>query len=193
MDLTRRAMLRAGAAVLAAAALPAGAAAATARASVPGLAGAPHAGPVDAPATPAWSVHAFSDEMRGATRIDAETREDAVRLWLRENCDDPQCTRRDGHQRCSCSFCVRVGVIVAERQPGWDGRAEADADWFDAGFAVQCARCKAWDYDELASKEDGRLIDGMVVHEDCMTMADWDRIDPARAAELRDDWSEDEA
>lgn len=50
-----------------------------------------------------------------------------------------------------------------------------------AGF---CARCDAPVY----ADDDGsvQLVDGKPVCDDCMTLDDWDIVDPEFAAELRD-------
>lgn len=118
--------------------------------------------------------------------IRAATRELAVRL----RCDD--CEGEDdedfaGPDGCECEPCLARGGYEATRVPQWDGRNSINSgDWLDIGQEALCSRC---DY-ETAKEMGGHNVGGKAVCEDCMTLADWDIVDPERAAEIREEMAD---
>lgn len=169
--LSRRALLLGTSAVAVAAALPA--------AQI-----APAAAKVAKPPLPTWIVGTPGEWDHEVIR--AATREAAI-AFRAEGCefeDDPDEEEGLGGPNCVCEDCTARGGYEATRVPQWDGRpvnSIGGGDWLDIGNEAICSRC---DY-ETAKESGGHNIGGKAVCEDCMTLADWDIVDPERAAELR--------
>jgi hypothetical protein len=124
---------------------------------------------------PAWAVGTPGEF--NWQRIIAKTAEEAEGIFRNENCEfeceeDAPCGECDG-----CTM-----EVIAERKPVWDGIVNpTPADWLRAGSGTFCSRCSY----ETFPEENGHPVVDEAVCEDCMTLADWDIVDPARAAELR--------
>ncbi|WCS27282.1 hypothetical protein LOK46_10820 [Methylobacterium sp. NMS14P] len=177
-SVSRRAFLASAGAVAAVAGLPAGA-------SVPV---APIAKAVKPP-LPTWIVGTPGEWDHEIIR--AATREAAVLLRCDE-CEGEDDEDFAGPDGCECEPCLARGNYEATRVTQWDGRPEASigsGDWLDIGSEAICSRC---DY-ETAKEMCGHNVAGKAVCEDCMTLADWDIVDPEHAAELRAEMAEDEA
>ncbi|WP_345820409.1 hypothetical protein ABC766_00060 [Methylobacterium fujisawaense] len=176
--LSRRSFLAAAGAAATVAGLPAGA-------SVPV---APVAKAVKPP-LPTWIVGTPGEWDHEIIR--AASREAAV-LMRCDDCEGADDEDFAGPDGCECEPCLARSGYEATRVPEWDGRPESSigsGDWLDRGSEAICSRC---DY-ETAKEMGGWNINGKAVCEDCMTLADWDIVDPERAAELRADMAEDEA
>lgn len=112
--------------------------------------------------------------------IVAPTYEEAKRIfkaeWVSDSCED------EGESPCGeCEWCTLD--VEAERKPMWDGlEATTAGDWLRAGMGALCSRCSY----ETFPEENGHAIGSEAVCEGCMTLADWETVDPERAAELRD-------
>lgn len=176
-DLNRREVLAGAVAAAAVAALPVAGAAIVEAVPAP-----------VAPPEPAWIVGTPGEfdwqAMGGATEREARL------AWLAEAIGERECEEggADPRPECNCEFCSNFGSIEARRMPEWDGREVIDnADWFRAGLGTWCARCS----DETFPNAEGHLVGEDVVCEDCMTIADWDIVDPEHAAELRADAEEE--
>jgi hypothetical protein len=164
-ELTRREALTLSAAALAVAALPA----------VPSLA-APQ--PILAPA---WTVGTPGEYNWQA--IFAETEDAARRAWVEDYAGFTCCENGKESEECDCEFCHHFhGDLEVNRVPKWDGKSKIEAaDWFAAGMGHVCSRCG----EETSAEDDGHPVGKEAVCHDCMTLADWDIVDPERAAELR--------
>lgn len=114
------------------------------------------------------------------------TEHDARIEWLNSYHGVADC--KDGGEQprpeCDCEFCANYHGLEVERKECWDGIATPSrADWLRAELGTLCSRCGAEAY-----REDGsHPIGDEAVCDDCMTPADWDTIDPERAAEMRAD------
>lgn len=125
--------------------------------------------------------------------IRAATRELAVRLRC-EECDydgdsDADPAVGEGGPDCECEACLANGGYEATRVQEWDGRPEetiGSGDWLKVAFAANCERC-GYETDH----EYGHNVAGKAVCDDCMTLADWDVVDPEHAAELRADMADE--
>lgn len=137
------------------------------------------------PPLPTWIVGTPGEWDHQIVR--ALTREAAVRL----RCDD--CEGEDdedfaGPDGCECEPCLARGGYEATRVPEWDGRPEksiGSGDWLARGSEALCERCG---YE--TNPEYGHNVSGKAVCEDCMTLADWDIVDPERAAEIREEMAD---
>ncbi|GAA0235697.1 hypothetical protein LNAOJCKE_0900 [Methylorubrum aminovorans] len=171
--LSRRALLLGTSAVAVAAAMPA--------AQI-----APAVAKVAKPALPTWIV-GTPGEWDGEV-IRAATREAAIRLRC-EECEfedspDADPASGEGGPECECEACYEGRGYEATRVAEWDGRPVdtiGGGDWLDVGREAICDRCNY----ETSEDAGGHNIGGKAVCEDCMTLADWDIVDPERAAELR--------
>lgn len=114
--------------------------------------------------------------------IVAETEDQARRYFAAEVCGgDEFC--EEGAQDCDCEFCASYWSCEAERKPMWDGIETPSAgDWLRGGMGTYCSRCGH----ETFPQEEGRAIGDEAVCESCMTLTDWDIIDPERAGEIRE-------
>lgn len=162
-------------------------------AAVPVAAAIPSAvGPVAADAaTPllAWAHDVSSGDYR--TTVIARTAEEAHRLMIEEHYDSDladDCPRRihgstDECQsaECGCDF----GVSCVEREPALDTAAARGSieleDYHAAGWGYVCDRCGG-----EASGWDWQPVGGFPVCDYCMTVDDWQVVNPERAAELRE-------
>jgi anaerobic selenocysteine-containing dehydrogenase len=168
--LSRRAFLSTASAAAVVAGLPAGA-------SVPV---APVAKAVAAP-LPTWIVGTPGEWDHEIIR--AATRELAVRFRA-DDCEEVE-VGDEPDPDCDCDSCYGRRGYEATRVPQWDGRPEntiGSGDWLARGSEALCDRCG---YE--TNPEYGHNVAGKAVCEDCMTLADWDIVDPERAAELRAD------
>lgn len=174
--LSRRGFLTTASAAAVVAGLPAGASAPV----------APIAKAVKPP-LPTWIVGTPGEWDHEIIR--AATRELAVRF----RCDDCEAEEDDeygnadpGGPDCECEPCCAGRGFEATRIPQWDGRPKnsiGSGDWLDIGNEAMCDRC---DY-ETSREMGGHNVRHKAVCEDCMTLADWDIIDPERAAEIREE------
>jgi hypothetical protein len=165
---TRRHALQLGAAALTAAIVPA----TTAIAQAPTL-------------LPAWFVGTAGEWdwefVRGATE------QDAILNYLGERglgitCEAVEEGEPVPPEDCDCEVCMVIGRVDAERKTGLDNvRNPTKAQMFENGLGQYCDRC---DY-EAYPNESGYVVGSEVVCSDCMTIADWDVVDPERATELR--------
>jgi hypothetical protein len=137
-----------------------------------------------APPLPTWIVGTPGEGDHYVIR--ALTYEDAVRFRC-EPCwyaDDPDPEEGVGGPDCECCDCTSNRGYEATRVQAWDGRRKdsiTGGDWVEAGFQADCSRCGY----EATRDDNGRSIGGEAVCGDCMTLADWDIVDPEYAAELR--------
>lgn len=149
-----------------------------------GIPGLPATAAVAAPAPllPAWVVGTpgeFDWQM-----IRAVTEEAALIERAREEYGDGECFDREA---CTgCEYCEPLGCgYEASRASAMDTIVSpSPADWLRAGFNHTCSRCE----DEYAS--DNIAVGDEAVCEDCMEIADWEIVDPERAAEMRADLEE---
>jgi hypothetical protein len=169
VDITRRQALAVGIGAAVAAALPASA-----------IAAAPIAEATKLDLV-AWAVGTpgeFDWQM-----VRARTYEDAIRAFACETVGGDGCEEEEvGPDGCGeCEWCYAMGA-EAERQPAWDGKDKiTHADWLRVGMGTICAHCK----DEVYVEDSGVIVGEKGIHQHCMTLADWDIADPARAATIR--------
>lgn len=172
--LNRREILVGAAAVAAVTAIPVQAAAATA--------------PV-AEILPAWAVG--SEGEFNWQHIVARTEREAQRIFVCDNGYDDfeeECAHDSHEDGCDC--CDVLAAFDAQRIPRWDGLSRTtNADWLRANMGSLCSRCGY----ETFREEGGHPVGDEAVCSDCMTLADWDVVDPQRAAEIRADMAEDSA
>ena len=162
--LNRREILIGAGAVAAAARLPAVAEAAT-----------------PAEVIPAWAVGTPGEF--NWQHVIARTAEEAKSIFRAEWCVD-SCEGEIDHSCGDCDGCAESiwDELVAERKSIWDGINDpTPADWLRAGYGTNCSRCGY----ETHPEEDGRPVGDEAVCEQCMTLEDWEIVDPERAAELR--------
>jgi len=111
--------------------------------------------------------------------IIAKTAEKAERIFRDENCEF-EC--EEGSPCGECYGCTME--VIAERKPILDGIVNpTPADWLRAGSGTYCSRCSY----ETSPEENGHPVADEAVCEECMTIADWDVIDPKHAADLREE------
>lgn len=169
--LTRRLVLAAAAATAASAAIPAGAAI---------VAPAPAATPL----LPAWIVGTegeFDYQM-----VRAATQAEALAIRVTEVSGHKTCTCDTGEAGV-CDYCYYDGHFDAIRVEDFDTLAEpTGGDWIRAGYGYHCSRCGYETFPETG----GIALGDEAICEECMTLADWDIVDPQRAAELRADEAE---
>lgn len=144
-------------------------------------AAAPVAAVVKAP-LPTWIVGTPGEWDHEIIR--AATREAAI-CFRAEECDADEDDEPPEGGFCECCACTDAAGYEATRVPQWDGRpvkAISSGDWLDVEFCANCERC-GYETDH----EYGHSVSGKAICEDCMTLADWDIVDPERAAEMRAD------
>lgn len=132
---------------------------------------------------PAWVVG--SDGEFNWQHIIAKTEREALRMFAQECGDYEDDCEHDSYEE-GCDCCMAIGSYDAERKPMWDGKRYGDitpGDWLRSGSGHVCSRCGY----ETFREEDGHAIGDEAVCPDCMTLADWDIVDPERAAEMRAD------
>lgn len=164
---------------------------ATAAAAATALPSIPFAAPAAPVAAlePAWIVGTPGEYnwqfMRGLT-------EEAARLaYVQEETGLDKC--EDGGSDpddCDCEFCCHFRDVEGSRVKEWDNRPGTPnaGDWLRAGFGHICSRCSY----ETSREEGGRAVNDNAVCSDCMTLADWDIVDPEHAAELRAELADEE-
>ena len=170
MNPTRRELLKLG-----------GAAIACASVSVPA------AFSVAAERLPAWvaGTHGEFDW----SFIRAELAEEARRLWIGEKtglfkCQSFDSGAQEAAVECECEFCEldRSTDVDAERVEQLDAIENPTlANSIRIGMGATCSRCGY----ETSAEEDGHAVGDEAVCFDCMTLADWEKIDPEMARELR--------
>ena len=132
---------------------------------------------------PAWVVG--SEGESNWQHIIAKTEREALRFFAQECGDyEEECAHDSRQDGCDC--CEAIDSYMAERKPMWDGRpydSITPGDWLRSGTGHICSRCSY----ETFPEEGGRGVGDEAVCEECMTLADWDAVDPERAAEIRAD------
>lgn len=118
--------------------------------------------------------------------IIAKTEDQARRFFAAEVIGgDPACEEGALPDcECECNFCEKLAQVEAERKPMWDGKpyySITPGDWLRSGTAHICSRCSY----ETFREEGGHGVGDEAVCEECMELADWDIVDPERAAEIR--------
>jgi hypothetical protein len=144
---------------------------------------------VPEPPMPAWVV-GTPGEFDWQFSV-GRTADDAIRNYICERIGGDGC-EEGGKPDCDCEWCDLVGSVEAERKPMWDGKREADikpGDWLRSGTGHICSRCSY----ETFPEEGGHGIGDEAVCSECMTVEDWDIVDPERAAELRERMAERKA
>jgi hypothetical protein len=134
---------------------------------------------------PAWFVGTAGEWdwefVRGATE------QDAILNYLGERglgvvCEAVEDGEAVAPEGCDCEFCTVRGSLDADRKPGLDDvRRPTKAQMFENGLGQLCDRCGY----EAYPNEDGYAVGSGVICSDCMTIEDWEVVDPERAAELR--------
>jgi len=166
--ISRRQLLTTVAATAAVAALP----------LISAVADAPLAAPAEV--IPSWVVGS-SGEFNWR-HIVARTQREALRFFAEDlgDYDGEECGHEDYQEGCEC--CEAVCCYEVDRVPRFDGKATITAaDWLRANLGHICSRCSY----ETFREEGGHPVGDEAVCSDCMTLADWDVVDPERAAELR--------
>ena len=132
---------------------------------------------------PAWVVG--SEGEFNWQHIIARTEREAKRFFAQEQGDyEDDCDHADYTEGCDC--CEAIAAYDADRKPTWDGREYGEispGDWMRSGTGHVCSRCSY----ETFPQEGGHGIGKEAVCEECMELADWDIVDPERAAEIRAD------
>lgn len=94
---------------------------------------------------------------------------------------------------CDCEWCNAFHGCEADRISAWDGRPEGTpthGDWLRAGLGSICDRCG---YECSESEGTGFPIGDKAVCEECMTIPEWQIVNPGHAAELEADMAEEDA
>jgi hypothetical protein len=116
--------------------------------------------------------------VRALTEVEARLR------WVCDFVGDDKCD--DGGEPkddCDCDFCCNFRDVDAQRYPQLDAKDTiTPADWLKVGVGHVCSRCG-----EEAGPDDAHAVGAEAVCEYCMKLADWDIVDPERAAEIRED------
>lgn len=147
--------------------------AASAPSSIPAILPAPAAEVI-----PAWAVGTPGEF--NWQHVIARTAEQAESIFRAEWCSD-SCEGEHDSPCGECGWCTLE--VVAERKPIWDGKAETSSgDWLLADMGAICSRCGY----ETFAEEGGHAVGGEAVCSECMTLTDWDIVDPEHAAELRE-------
>jgi hypothetical protein len=157
-----------------------GAAAVVAAASIPAISAIPAAA-APAELIPAWVVG--SEGEFNWQHVVARTERQALRFFAQECGDYEEDCDHDSHQD-DCDCCDAIASYTAERKPMWDGKREGEitpGDWLRSGTGHVCSRCSY----ETFPEEGGHGVGNEAVCEECMELADWDIVDPERAAEIR--------
>lgn len=157
----------------------------------------PIAAKAAAPLTPMWAVGTDYGDMDWQP-IGASTCEEARRLYAMErgltageaDCDGT-CHDMGGFPESgACRWCGCEDVnepsncIDAVRVDAWDGKEKIrSVDWIAANMGSQCDRCG----DDCFGGQDARAVGDEAVCDECMTLADWQIVDPHYAAELMAD------
>lgn len=164
-NVSRREALLIGAGAVAALAVPSSAAIATT--------------PSVAAPLPAWIVGTPGEF--DWQHVVSQTAEEAIRNYCCEKIGGDGC-EEGGAPDCDCEWCCTIGSLEAERKAMWDGKDKVSpGDWLRSGTGHICSRCGY----ETFPEENGHGVGDEAVCEECMTLADWDIVDPERAAEIR--------
>lgn len=134
-----------------------------------------------APSMPAWVV-GTPGEFDWQFSL-GRTAEEAIHNYVCEAVGGDGC-EDGGEPDCDCEWCDKIRGVEAERKPMWDGKRDEDitpGDWIRSGTGHLCSRCSY----ETFPEEGGHGVGKEAVCSECMTLADWDIVDPAHAAELR--------
>ena len=130
---------------------------------------------------PAWVVG--SEGEFNWQHIIARTEREAKKFFAQECGDyEDDCDHADYTEGCDC--CEAIAAYDAERKPMWDGvpyDSITPGDWLRSGTGHVCSRCSY----ETFPQEGGHGVGKEAVCEECMELADWDIVDPERAAEIR--------
>lgn len=111
--------------------------------------------------------------------IVARTASEAERIFRAEWTDD-SCEGEEDAPCGECDFCTLD--VESERKPMWDGKSDVTpGDWLRSGTGHICSRCSY----ETFPEEGGHGVGDEAVCSECMTLADWDIVDPEHADELR--------
>lgn len=112
------------------------------------------------------------------------TEHDARIEWLNSYHGVTDCEQGGEQPRpeCECEFCGNYHGVEVERIEAWDGKEQlTKADWLRGNLGTLCSRCGY----ECYREDGGHPIGDDAVCGECMTVADWDIVDPERAAEMR--------
>lgn len=144
------------------------------------------AAPMAKPVLPAWIVGS-PDEFDWQL-VRAATSDDALRERVTDYTGMSACEPDRLEDECQCEFCYYTRAFEVERVPSFDAIAEpTPGDWIRSGSGHACSRCSY----ETFRDADGHGVGDEAVCEECMTLADWDIVDPEYAAELRADLEDD--
>lgn len=149
-----------------------GTSAASAAALASGMAPALASGEAPIRAAKAWAVGTWGEF--DWCHVWAFDEEQAIRIHaLNEGMVDPETGEIERH-------------YDAQRCEAWDDLKSdpTPADWIRANMGHLCSRCG---HECSGDCGDGNAVGDEAVCTDCMTLADWDVIDPEYAAELREE------
>lgn len=112
--------------------------------------------------------------------VTARTVEDALHNYTCEQIGGNGC-EEGGESDCDCEWCCTIGGLEVERKAVWDGKQKVTAaDWIRIGWGHTCSRCR-----EETCRDNGHAVGDEAVCDACMTLADWEIVDPVRAARMR--------
>lgn len=140
------------------------------------------------PPLPAWVVGSPGEYnwqfVRGATEAEAKLE------WVQLHCGFDKCEEGNADADCDCEFCFNYRDLDTERLKAWDNRPgePSSGDWIRAGLGSFCSRCG----EECHPDDGSKGVNDEAVCSECMTLADWDIVDPERAAELRAESADDD-
>lgn len=127
------------------------------------------------PLFPAWSV-GTPGEYNWKTFF-AATKDRAIELYRQAMIDD------DGMDEDTAAECDLEANDMKHFEPDTEGEHYMTAqDAYDAGWGHICDRCGVEESPSM-----WRPVSDKAVCDDCMTLADWQIIDPEHAAELREE------
>jgi hypothetical protein len=134
---------------------------------------------VPAEVMPAWVVGTPGEF--DWQHMTGRTAEDAIRNYVCETIGGDGC-EDSGEPDCDCEWCDKIRSVEAERKQMWDGKRDVTpGDWLRSGTGHICSRCGY----ETFGEEGGHGVGDEAVCAECMTLSDWDIVDPERAAQLR--------
>jgi len=137
----------------------------------------------------AWAVGSIDEwDWR---HVNARTEHEAKLLWLKAEPITDVCGQ-PGRDDCDCEYCTVLSGLEADRKPSWDGKVEASkGDWLRADMGACCSRCGEETY--MHGDDPGYAVGDLAICSECMTLADWDIVDPGKAADIREELADDEA
>jgi len=113
--------------------------------------------------------------------------EEAIALRVEEYTGLTECECGPGDSG-ECEYCW--ASFDAHRVPSMDTiESPTPADWLRADMGHTCSRCGY----ETFAQHNGHPVGDEAVCEDCMSLADWEIVDPERAAEMRAELADEEA